>query len=396
MRVLAFAARSLVRQPGRTALGILGVAAVGALLFDMLLLSRGLLVSLRNVLDASGFDVRVMATDSLPLAGPRLRGVTSVVAAARALPEVEDAVAVSFTEAQVVRPGRTPLQVSLTGVGPSARKPWTLVDGKDLGDDTGTGPPPLLVNRNLARALGMKPGDDVMLRGEGSAAPPVAFRMTGIATFPFDETAGYSAVARREAFQRVADTAGDEADLILAASRPLHGAAAAVAAIRAARPEVHPFSNAELVERFQALNFSYFRQISTVLSTITLFFGFLLTTVLLTVSVNQRFAEIAALRALGLSRGRVAADIVCQSAFLVGAGGALSLPLGLLLATWLDSILRSMPEIPAAMHFFVFEPRALWLHAGLLTVTALLAAAYPVRLVARLPIAATLRNEAVT
>ena len=41
MNAIGFAWRSLVRQPARAALGILGVAAVGALLFDMLLLSRG-------------------------------------------------------------------------------------------------------------------------------------------------------------------------------------------------------------------------------------------------------------------------------------------------------------------------------------------------------------------
>ena len=53
--------------------------------------------------------------------------------------------------------------------------------------------------------------------------------------------------------------------------------------------------------------FTYFRQISAVLATVTLFFGFLLITVLLTVSVNQRLGEIAALRALGFSRWRVVA-----------------------------------------------------------------------------------------
>ena len=47
------------------------------------------------------------------------------------------------------------------------------------------------------------------------------------------------------------------------------------------------------------------------------------------------------------------------------------------------------------MHFFVFEPRALVLHAALLVTTALLASAYPMWLVARLPIATTLRNEVV-
>ncbi len=71
-------------------------------------------------------------------------------------------------------------------------------------------------------------------------------------------------------------------------------------------------------------------------------FALLLITVLLTVSVNQRLGEIAALRALGFSRRRVVADVLCESALIVGIGGALSLPLGLLLATWLDRILKAM------------------------------------------------------
>jgi putative ABC transport system permease protein len=118
--------------------------------------------------------------------------------------------------------------------------------------------------------------------------------------------------------------------------------------------------------------------------------------VLLTVSVNQRFAEIAALRALGFTRRRVVLDVLAQAVLLVAAGGLLSLPLGLALSRWLESILHEMPEIPSAMHFFVFEPRALAFHLLLLGVTAVTAALYPMRLVARLPIAATLRSETVT
>ena len=70
MRALAFAWRSLLRRRGRSALGILGIAAAGALMFDMLLLSRGLLVSVRELLDAFGFDVRVFASEGMPQ--PRL------------------------------------------------------------------------------------------------------------------------------------------------------------------------------------------------------------------------------------------------------------------------------------------------------------------------------------
>ena len=50
-------------------------------------------------------------------------------------------------------------------------------------------------------------------------------------------------------------------------------------------------TNEDLVERFSRVEFSYFRQISAVLATVTLFFGFLLIGVLLTVSVNQRLGR---------------------------------------------------------------------------------------------------------
>ena len=148
--------------------------------------------------------------------------------------------------------------------------------------------------------------------------------------------------------------------------------------------------------RFSRVEFSYFRQISAVLATVTLFFGFLLIGVLLTVSVNQRLGEIAALRALGLSRWRVMGGILIESVLLVFAGGALAVPLGGLLSLRLDAILRAMPGVPADLHFFVFEPRALALHVALLTIASLAAAAYPMRIVATLPIAATLRREVVS
>ena len=131
------------------------------------------------------------------------------------------------------------------------------------------------------------------------------------------------------------------------------------------------------------------------LTTVTVSFAVLLITVLLTVSVNQRLGEIAALRALGFSRVRVVKDVLSESALIVGIGGLLSLPLGLLLASGLDRILKGMPGIPVALHFFVFEAQALAIHVALLVATAIIAALYPMRIVSTLPIAATLRDEVI-
>ena len=88
-------------------------------------------------------------------------------------------------------------------------------------------------------------------------------------------------------------------------------------------------------------------------------FTFLLVATMLTVSINQRLGEIAALRALGIGRPRIAAMLLWESALMVGGGGLLALPLGGLLALGLDRILKQMPGVPERLHFFVFEPRAL-------------------------------------
>lgn len=396
-----FAIRSLVRQPGRTALGVLGIAAVGALLFDMLLLSRGLVVSFRDLLDRVGFDVRVTTTEGVPFSGPRIDGVSRLVGELAALPEVAAVVPVLTVTGEAARPGVEAVSIALTGIETTGRSPWTVVAGRDI---TGSPVPqsrPLVVSQALARRLGVTPGDEVTVRASCAAdrgAPvPLAFVIAGIAEFPFDDAVQLSAATtRRAAGEACGDTDRDDADMLMVASREGVGPDAAVAAIARRHPELRPATNEQLVARMERTGFTYFRQISAVLSTITMLFGFLLIAVLLTVSVNQRVAEIAALRALGFSRRRAAADVVWQSVLLVGCGGVLAVPLGWILSAWLDRILKSMPGLPVALHFFVFESETLLWHGCLLAVTALLAAVYPVWLVSTLPITKTLRDEVVS
>ena len=109
MTVLPFAWRALVRQPARSALGILGVAAVGALLFDMLLLSEGLIASMRDLLERTGYDVRVTTTADLPRTAPRLDHASETVAAIRRLPSIRTALAIRFADASASRPTGEPL-----------------------------------------------------------------------------------------------------------------------------------------------------------------------------------------------------------------------------------------------------------------------------------------------
>jgi putative ABC transport system permease protein len=403
MNALGFAWRSLVRQPARASLGVLGVAAVGALLLDMLMLSQGLIVSMRDLLDRGGWDVRVSAGE-LPRASGRIPDADAAAGAIAGLPAVRSVLLIRFADARLER-DRRPLRVSFEGVatyggadggGADDDVPqvnWTITRGRDA-----TGPDEIVVNETIAETMGLEPGSELTLRAscvaDIEALPPTRARVVGVATFPFEATSENTVGGTIEALARACGgNAGDDADLFLVSARDDPGVT--TAAIEAILPHLHAATNDEVVGRLQETGFTYFRQISTVLTTVTVSFAVLLIAVLLTVSVNQRLGEVAALRALGFTRARVVKDVLSESALIVGTGGLLSLPLGLLLAAGLDRILKDMPGIPASLHFFVFEAQALAVHVILLAATALLAAAYPVRIVSRLPIAATLRDEVI-
>ena len=112
--------------------------------------------------------------------------------------------------------------------------------------------------------------------------------------------------------------------------------------------------------------------------------------------MNQRLSEVAGLRALGVRRRRIAAALLWESAWLVGGGGLMALPLGWLLAMRLDHLLKQMPGLPEHLHFFVMEPRAVLLHVALFAAAGIGASVYPIWVATRLPIAATLRRDAIS
>ena len=401
MSAWGLAWRTVISNPARAVLAMTGVAVIGALLFNMLLLSRGMLVSFRDLLDAAGYDIRVAGQGSalhrLPIAD-----ATPLADAIRRLPGVQQVALIRTDTAFAFVAGRECDGVSVTFVVTTANavgSAWDLVRGASLPDTPAADPEPIIVNVTLARALQLEPGSMLRLRigGAGTALPPVAYRVVGVGTSRFETMDEDAATTTLQGFDAAHGGEGhDEAEMVLVASRPGVSASDNVAAINRLRPGLRSMSNDQVLEQFNEHAFTYFRQISTVLSAMTLAFAFLLVATLLTISVNQRLGEVAALRALGFSRRRIATNLLCESALLVGIGGLAALPLGGALAIWLDRILRHMPGVPERIHFFVFEPRTVALHVALMTATGLLAALYPIWLAARLPIAATLRSEIVS
>jgi putative ABC transport system permease protein len=88
-------------------------------------------------------------------------------------------------------------------------------------------------------------------------------------------------------------------------------------------------------------------------------------------------------------------QIVLEGVVITIAGAIGGLGLGLITARYLNGILASFPGLPVAIDFFLFQPKAAWTSLGLLSLSGIAAGIYPSARAASLPIATTLREEAI-
>jgi putative ABC transport system permease protein len=91
----------------------------------------------------------------------------------------------------------------------------------------------------------------------------------------------------------------------------------------------------------------------------------------------------------------VVQQIVLEGVAITVLGAVLGLGLGLVTARYLNTILSAFPGLPMAIDFFLFQPRAAWSALGLLVVSGIGAGIYPAWRAAALPIAESLRREAI-
>src|SRR5262249_47292327 len=160
----------------------------------------------------------------------------------------------------------------------------TVLRGRDIE------PGHVVVNDVVATALDVGPGDRLMLSPsctESQALPPISLLVAGVAGFPLELTNELNVGMPMEMLDAACGGHhADTADLLLVASTG--DPDAAVTEIGRAHPELRAATNQQMLGRIEQGGFTYFRQISAVLTTITVSFALLLITVLLTVSVNQR------------------------------------------------------------------------------------------------------------
>jgi putative ABC transport system permease protein len=395
---LSLARAALLRHRARTLLAVLGVAVSAALLLDMVMLASGMRESFRRFLLVRGYQLRISPKGTLPFdTEATIGGAGDIVRAMRSHPDV---VAVSpILGAQLYIVGRDgsdedrALTAFALGIEPAVQADYEL----DAGGDA-LAPNALVANAAFLALTGARIGDtlqaavgyDPQLR---TYAGRRALVVAGRASFHYmgaDQAAAALPLATLQAMSGRAD----RVSLFMGQVRD----GADVEQVRAWIERTVPTVSAVSVETALAQvdeRLSYFRQLAFILGAISLVVGFLLVTTLVTVSVNERIGEIAVMRAIGVSRAHVVQQIVLEGVALSVAGALLGLVLGLGTARYLNAILADFPGLPANFDFFLFQPAYAWRALGLLVGAGILAGVYPSWRASSLPIATTLRQEAV-
>lgn len=391
---LVWALRNLGRRPLRTALSLAGIAVASAMLLDMVMLSGGIERSFERLLLGRGFQVRVSPKGALPFdAEASIADAGQVVARLRADPDIAAAGPV-LGGALYARTADSLATLFGYGIDPAAQSLYQLLSGRDLapGDTLG-----ILLSAPAAARLGAAPGDTLLIVGgldPGIATAAVERRLVvrGMVRWLYDYRGQPSVGLLLPVMQRLVH-APDRVSLVAVKVREDAAVPGVVARLRATEPRLEVNSVAQLVVHFRE-RLVYFRQLSYILGSVSLIVTVLLVATLLTITVSERLGEIATLRAVGVRRARIVRQVLAEGLALTSIGTVIGVGLGIATARRLDAILTSFPGLPAALSFFVPEPRSLVLAGAILLVAGSVAGLYPAWLAARAPIAATLRAEA--
>jgi putative ABC transport system permease protein len=374
---------------------MLGVAVAAAMLLDMVMMSTGMRESFRNLLLSRGFQLRLAPKGTLPFdTDATIENTSRLVNMLRKNPDFTAISPVLGGTIHVPRGNRVITSAAL-GIDPRVQGDYELLSGRDP-----IAPDAMVANDDFIRVAGARIGDTLAVSTGYDPETRVysgsrRLVLTGRARFLYGAANQLATAMQLATLQEMGGPSRkDDASLFMIrvrdgadvehARRWIEGQIYTVSVISTAT------ALAQVDERL-----SYFRQLAVILGSVSLFVGFLLVTTLVTVSVNERIGEIAVMRAIGISRAHIVQQIVLEGVAISLVGAGAGLLLGLATGRYLNGILSSFPGLPEAIDFFLFQPKSAWIALGLLALSGIAAGVYPSFRAASLPIATTLRQEAI-
>ncbi|MDQ6770145.1 MAG: FtsX-like permease family protein [Gemmatimonadota bacterium] len=391
----ALAQASLIRHRSRTMLAVLGVAIATAMLLDMVMLATGMRESFRELLLSQGYDIRLAPKGTLPFdTDATISGVGAIMSVLRTNPDIREISPVLGGSIHIAVAERD-VSSAVLGIDPAVQGDYEFLAGRDV-----ITPDAIVANDYLLEKLGARFGDTLNVAAgydpqTRTYSGQRRLVLTGQARFIYGATKQPASAVRRETLESMGGAARrDRASLFMVRVRKGANPDSVRNWIEEKLPNVSAISIATAIAQVDQ-RLSYFRQLAFILGAVSLFVGFLLVTTLVTVSVNERAGEIAVMRAIGVSRAHVVQQVVLEGVAISLAGAVVGLGFGLLTARYLNAILSAFPGLPMAIDFFLFQPRAAWSALGLLIASGIAAGIYPAWRAASLPIAESLRREAI-
>ena len=371
------------------------------MLLDMVMLATGMRESFRELLVSRGFDLRLAPKGTLPFdTDATIPGVAAITSVLRNNPDIREISPVLGASIHIpIRnregEGQGDVSSAVLGIDPTVQGDYEFLSGRDV-----TTPDAIVANDYLIRRLRARIGDtlavatgyDPQTRTYSGQRKLV---LMGRARFVYGAADQSAAAVRRETLEAMEGQARhDHASLFMIRVRKGADPDRVREWIETYIPSVSAISIATAIAQVDQ-RLSYFRQLAFILGAVSLFVGFLLVTTLVTVSVNERSGEIAVMRAIGVSRAHVVQQVVLEGVAISFAGALIGLGLGLATARYLNAILSAFPGLPMAIDFFLFQPSAAWTALALLVASGIAAGVYPAWRAASLPIAESLRREAI-
>ena len=409
---MRLALRGIVRRPGRTAAAVAGVALSIALAVTMFSLTEGVRASTRDLVASSGIDVFLYPEGTNPLLAGNPNAPAGELAGGRALaariaaePGVRIAAPMLHEPLYAHANGRVSDANSLGFVPETTQEfvlpafvaggPMRVLDDpmaatRDPADATGE----LIVNENLARILGISAGDEVRLSlSPAGLSNALVFRVTGVSAPEFESPQEKTVYLHLAELQHIAQKERRDAVDFIGVKLAPDARAEEVARRLDERYPVEAFSNDDLVREVSVLT-SIFEGFAQMVGLVTLGVALLFVATVMMLVVNERTAELGALRAIGFSPARVFRLVLSESIVLVLVASVLGFGLGYLGAIGFDEFLRATnaERTPASFHFTKLTWPLLLRVTGLTALMALVAGLMPAWRASRMDVLAALRS----
>jgi ABC-type lipoprotein release transport system permease subunit len=421
----------LRRRRGRVALTVMGVALAVALTTTMLSISAGLDVTSRQVLGDTGVDLLVLDDGSPVFGAARHLQFANGTAIAdqiegfsvgggqpvlTAFPVFERTVTLFPAGYPSCAGACVPVNALGNGEDPSRRGslgglefPSGAYLDESVGDPFASDPlylghvypggfdspnytAEIVLNRVVARELEAGVGDTVRVAPARDFNESRPFRVVGVYEAPFETDQSRDVRLRRSELLYLAERTHDEATLI-ALDLGDRGAAPAVAAlVEAAHPGLRAAAPEEILGELDRTT-ATFKLFAGIIALVSIAVAVLFASTVFMISARERVAEIAALRAIGISRATILKEMLLESSVLGGAGFMAGVSAGAALAFAVDAVLKATTtRVPHGMDVAAVTPSVVLAVGATSVLIGIAAGLVPALWATRVTIASAIRD----